>query len=252
MQKHLFIVIPNRSGSTFTENLLKKHSRVASLGAEGQHLTKGSMPNDVSDPHFWTKGGPGFKRKRDYDWPTVLKIWHKEWATHPNYSEDCILLEKSPPNVIRMNILIEQFPSAYYILGTRNPYAVCASIHQITKLKHPYRRCAIQAINVLKEQSENLKLDCNKIFFRYEDLCANPNSVRDDIVDMLPELEGLNFEEGVKGGWSVFGGMLSEKAQNRNEESISSLRPDALEEINKVFKLYPEIMEQFEYSYIEE
>ena len=100
----------------------------------------------------------------------------KEWGRHWDLSKS-VLLEKSPPNLVRTRFLQKLFPSSYFVALLRHPVAVALATQQ-------WRKRRKWSIPGLLEHS----LKCYERFFsdakhlnhvfvlRYEDLVRSPHA----------------------------------------------------------------------------
>jgi len=115
----LFIVTPPYSGSTALCQLLNSSERSMVLDprGEGQWLIPG-----LSRPGRWDA-------EKYVDFESVKAVWlarfQRELVSNSNID---VVIEKSPPNMMRMEKLSSQFKSCSFIANNRNPYAICASI----------------------------------------------------------------------------------------------------------------------------
>lgn len=182
-----FIAGMHRSGTTLMEHLLHARCAVSVLRApvpenEGQHL------QDVV-PAARDHGGPGrFAFAPDmHTLPTppedaaaqrdrLLRCW-TPWVQ----GDAPVLLEKSPPNLVRLPWLRSLFPGARFLIVTRDPRASAAatqkwsktSIHEMVLHWHVAHSAALDAAAD----------DC--VFLRYEDLCAAPAAELDRVIEAL-------------------------------------------------------------------
>jgi hypothetical protein len=118
-QKYLLILSPPYCGSTLLNEIVSSASYVSANNTfgtrEGQKLpTVRSIMFDHD--RRWD-------HSLDFDWEFIKKEWRKYWNLN-----SLILLEKSPPNIIRAKSIEKIFKPAYFILLHRNPYAQCESL----------------------------------------------------------------------------------------------------------------------------
>src|SRR5690606_35502836 len=99
---------------------------------------------------------------------------YEEWGRYWDKSKP-VLIEKSPPNLIRTRFLQELFPKAYFITIIRHPIAVSYATKKWSKtsmdrlIKH-----WICAHTIYLEDRSNLS---NEIFFSYEHMIHSPENV---------------------------------------------------------------------------
>ena len=102
----LFLLNPPNSGSTALALTILSSARAASIEptAEGQKhpLTRPWMlKKDRWDPQILMP------------WPSVREIWLQAWSEAAAQKPSaCILVEKSPPNLIRAEQIAAHFPGA--------------------------------------------------------------------------------------------------------------------------------------------
>jgi hypothetical protein len=133
MEEHRFVFLAglHRSGTTLLARLLAAHPRVSGFsdtGApadEGQHL-QGVYP---SDHEYGRPGRFGFAPEMHLtetsplaNEESALKLF-EEWSPHWDLSRP-LLLEKSPPNLIKTRFLQALFPSSSFVVIVRHPIPV--------------------------------------------------------------------------------------------------------------------------------
>ncbi len=120
--------------------------------------------------------------------------YKKQWAARFNDPHKPLLLEKSPPNTVRLRWLQNNFKNAFFIGIHRNGYAVAEGIRR--KVGHPVHLGARQWANanaILLEDFEKLN---NKLLISYERLTEKPEEVINEICDFLniPPLDKKHLE----------------------------------------------------------
>jgi hypothetical protein len=115
----IFIITPPNSGSTALAQLINTSSRSMLLrpNGEGQWLIPGMCEADRWDP------------EKAIDYESVRAVWLSAYqAQLALNSSVCAVIEKSPPNMVRIHRLIELFDRVSLLAINRNPYANCSSI----------------------------------------------------------------------------------------------------------------------------
>lgn len=109
----IFILSPANSGTTVMAKLLLRSPRVwaSTPTAEGQKLPAAA--------HLLAKEPWKLRQKVRYH--DLKKVWE---AGRP---EGSIMLEKSPPNMIRTKDVAATWPAAFFVISLRDPRAVVAS-----------------------------------------------------------------------------------------------------------------------------
>jgi len=196
MHTHIFIGGLHRSGTSLVHRLLCGHPSVSGFSGtgvpedEGQHLQTLYPPAKVF-------GGPGrFALKKaahltENNRPLVeackAELW-TSWAPYWDLSK-LVLLEKSPPNLIRSRFLQAVFPGAKFIFVIRHPLAVAAATQKWAKLPiGDLARHWVRAHEIFLDDLAHVK---SWAWFRYEDLTANTEST-------LAQLYGFAGLEPVK------------------------------------------------------
>jgi len=232
---YLFILSPPFCGSTLLTQIINSSKNVScnnNIGLmEGQHLP-------IAKDLLFTKDRWSVEKK--IDWIKVKSIWHKYWDLSKP-----ILLEKSPPNIIRVDKIKQHFNNVKFICLVRNPYAQIQS--NLRRYNTDIKEAASDYINYLKFQKENLT-KYQSILIKYEDLTEKPEIEKEKIVQQNSELNDIKIN--LK--FSAHNIRKSKKLAltNLNKESIDKLSKEQLIAINKIFKKEENILSYFEYSII--
>ncbi len=179
---YIFVCGLHRSGTTLVEHYIRAHFKVAGLRAdvpesEGQHL-QDVMP--IARDH----GGPGmfaFEPVMHLDEisPTDAEKARKRllecWTPFVDETEgeEPVLLEKSPPNLTRINWLRKVFPGALFVIVSRDPRAVAGatlkwSETSLFELMYHWHVAYSTALDVWGD-------DC--VALSYEEFCENPEKI---------------------------------------------------------------------------
>ncbi len=233
--KFLFILSPPYCGSTLLNQLLSTSKNVScnnNLGTREGQLLPGVK-------HFM------FQKDRwdenvQYPWEKVRKIWLKYW----DYSKP-IFLDKSIPNIMRVDEIEKVFSPIKYMCMVRNPYAQVEGL--MRRNKQDAKSAAEFAIKCLYYQSKNRKRD-NILFFTYEQLCDNGEEISQRMIKFMPELSDLDMNiELTSHNFKSKGKM---KKVNLNDEKIAKISETDFEIINSIFEKDKDILTEFGYKII--
>jgi hypothetical protein len=141
-----------------------------------------------------------------FPWATIKDEWSKIWDL-----EKPILLEKSPPNLLRAADIEQAFSPCWFIVMMRDPYALCEGLarrrNRRNRLFRTFSHTPPDGSNnrdyamefaanlwarFAAQQIKNIKGLERVLYFTYEELTENPASVMEKIVTFLPELDDLD------------------------------------------------------------
>lgn len=232
--KYLFILSPPYCGSTLLNEII---STSFSVSVNNPYRTReGQTLPSVRDIMF--NKYERWDEAIDFDWVKIKNEWRKYWDLRKP-----ILLEKSPPNILRAASINLAFENAYFIIFHRNPYAHCESL--ISRNKMTPVAAAEFAMFCLEKQKINLDLEVNSIAVSYENLTSKPEAFKSRLHDFLPEINDIDVETDFN-AHNFKNKPMS--IQNLNSEKINKLTQSQLEKINKVFSKYISLLESFNYE----
>jgi hypothetical protein len=112
---------------------------------------------------------------------SALQLW-QEWSVYWDLNRS-VLLEKSPPNLIRYRFLQAMFPGAYFITIVRHPVAVAFATQKWSKtgIGHLIEHW-LNCHELWLEDSQLLK---RQFAFKYEDFVTSPQSILDALFAFL-------------------------------------------------------------------
>lgn len=252
---HLFVISPNNSGSTFLKEALATCRATWNLKREGQWALGyvGPMPG-TSYRLLWASTRRLIDLLSDasaYDWPRTRRAWYfQAYARAPRAS---VFVTKTPSHLLLVDELARHFANAKFLFTVRNPYAVCEGICR-AKLGRPSvpvdlpERAARHVVACLERQRRNIEAHRSRgVFFRYEELCADPERVASEIRALVPELDDLNLRQRlpVKGHYD-------EILTDMNARQIARLEPEQIGVFNGVFRAHRATLAHFGYEIMEE
>jgi hypothetical protein len=227
--KYLFILCLPASGSTLLWQILRTSSHVGFLPVEGQALAREILFNKQR----WNPEMP-------VQWEKVKEKWEAVWdLTKP------VLLEKSPPHLVRARQLEANFPDSYFVIMVRNPYAFCEGVKRRWKIDSAYTEIARFWVDWAGCQIDNHRSLSRALFFTYEELTDAPGDICQRLIAFMPELQKLYPER----HFNVF--EKTQRIENLNRKQIRRLTPDDMLEINGVLKSKPELMQYFHYEFLD-
>lgn len=188
-QKLVFVGGLHRSGTTPLARVLATHALVSGFHDTGVKEDEGQHLQDVY-PTARSLGGPGrfalnpAARLTEDD----AAVGHAarlfdSWSGHWDTSRP-VLLEKSPPNIVRTRYLQAVFPGAHFIIVVRHPAIVALSTQKWTAgtslqaLLHNW----FAAHTILLNDSRKLS---HLLVIKYESLVGSPDYVLSQVADFL-------------------------------------------------------------------
>lgn len=192
-RKFVFIAGLHRSGTTLLSNLLAGHPDVSGFENTGAPMDEGQHLQTVYPVgRVWggdAVGRFGFdpcayltERSSIATRENAEKLFN-EWSKHWDLSKP-VLVEKSPPNIIRTRFLQAMFPNSYFIVITRHPVAASIAVK---------KWCARNPVPGIMMNwtvcHERYRRDRRKLVrcleIRYEDLVASPMAELEKISSFL-------------------------------------------------------------------
>lgn len=237
----LFIITPPYSGSTALCQLLNSSHRTMILQpqGEGQWMLPGLCEDDRWDP------------KKEVDYSSVKAVWVSKYQAIKRLTQNIdVVIEKSPPNIMRMGKLAAQFEKHSFIANNRDPYAICASIlyrhHDADKLSYIQRKEALDGLVedwiVRSLKIQELIERFNAPLLTYESFCKKPSSVLDilNLPDGVSETISPNINVKVKD-------YEPQPIINQNERQISKLTRSEIDHISSILESSNNLLSFFGY-----
>ncbi len=228
-EKWVFIVGNTNSGTTLLHALLGTHPDVGSMPEEGMYLsTQLVTPQDVNLSRLWALHPEIFAMDASSDRGVNLRVLKRQWGAAMNRPHAPVLLEKSPPNAVRLMWLADRFENPYFVGMLRNGYCVVEGIHR--KASQPIDLAARQWVAV----NEVMERDFAKLprthMVRYEEFAANPAATLRSVAEFV----GLDPERfpSVEGSWKIH--ERNAPVGNMNAGSLARLTPEQRETIRSI------------------
>lgn len=198
----LFIGGLHRSGTSLIHKLIRFHPSISGFSGTGVPEDEGQHLQTIYPPakHY---GGPGHfafdnaAHLTESDLSLVAtcrsKLWEC-WAPHWDLSSP-ILVEKSPPNLIRARFLQAVFPKAKFIFVIRHPLVVAAATQKWTK--QPFDELVQHWVVAHQTLLSDLPEVKSWAWVRYEDLTADPKRILKELfrfigVSPIPPVERIS------------------------------------------------------------
>jgi hypothetical protein len=178
-KRFVFIGGLHRSGTSILHRCIGDHPEVSNFSGtdgiadEGQHLQSVYNPaNKYGGPGVFGFDDDSFlDESSDLATPENAKVLFDDWSEHWDLSKS-ILVEKSPPNLVRSRFLQSLFPASRFIFLVRHPIAVSYATQKWsgTSLYSLIRHWLV----CNERMSADMKLLDRAILVKYEDFVSNP------------------------------------------------------------------------------
>jgi hypothetical protein len=169
----------------------------------------------------------------DMPWDRIKAAWHSYWdAAKP------LLVEKSPPNLVRARAIAEHFTPASFVLMVRDPYAHCEGL--MRRNSWDARRAAEFSLRCLEWQKANAQTLAATLRFTYEELVSDPRRVCGDLANFLPGLGALDYQR--RFTLLSIDGDVERGLENLNERKVSRLSPGDIAGITAVLRARPDVV----------
>ena len=201
----VFLAGLHRSGTTLLARLLAAHPEVSGFSGtdvpadEGQHL-------QTVYPAAKVYGGPGrfgfapeshlTEESPLASEASALALW-EQWSPHWDLARP-VLLEKSPPNLLKTRFLQALFPSSAFVVVLRHPIAVSLATAKWRRTRRYHRLLEHWLRCHELFAGDRRQLDRVHVI-RYEELVREPEAVLRGIFGFL-ELEPIPPSEPVGAG----------------------------------------------------
>jgi hypothetical protein len=180
--RYVFVGGLQRSGTTMLYRYLDEHPEVSALSGTARDTNEGQHNQTVYPGDEWYGKGGRFAFRPEARFTEASPLvtpenaeklyeeWSRFWDTSKPY-----LLEKSPPNLIRMRFLQALFPDAYFVALLRHPIPVTLATQPWGGDRtHRLLEHWLRAHELFVEDLPRLE---RVHVVRYEDLVADPDAV---------------------------------------------------------------------------
>ena len=233
MSSYLFLLCPPYSGSTLLWKLVSTSANVSSLPLEGQFLP------ELKD----TMRASPWKAEATLPWDEIKRVWE----TYRDNSKP-LLLEKSPPNMIRTDQILQHFEPVRFIVMVRNPYAQAEGL-----MRHnnwTAKRAANFATMCLRTQLANARKLDDALVMTYESLVQDPARTCSNLASFAPELGDVDPQASFE--IHSIDGTLKRPITDLNGKKIAALSAADIATMNEVFAQHRETIEAWGYDLMSE
>lgn len=257
--KHLFIGIPNYSGSTLVHNLVAGCGNVATLRrepgvtrdfVEGNGLDVKSYKYKHNSQLYTQELKEALKISSNHDWKSIKDTWTREWLKKEDAT---VYLQKTPMDIFRMEQMQQEFEDLKWIIAVKEPYAYIESLfrrYSLLRINKPLdniQKLCEHVILVLETQLENIELlGKNAYTMTMEDFYTSQNCHVNEIKKFTEGLIDIDLSKQVWVKGQTSGGIT-----NKNEEKIQKLIkffPDIIGKINEYFIPHEKLFNQWGYE----
>lgn len=229
MSSYLFVLCPPYSGSTLLWKLLSTSANVSALPDEGQFLPE---LKELMRARPWDTD-------HTLPWEDIKVVWDTYWDTRKP-----VLLEKSPPNIIRTRDILAHFEPVRFVIMVRNPYAQSEGL--MRRNNWTARRAANFAMMCLRTQLENRRQLQDAAVLTYESLVEDPAGACEALAAFMPELSDMDAAASFE--VHSIDGTLNRPITDLNARKIAALPGDALETLHGVFSAQRETLDAWGYE----
>jgi len=228
MSSYLFVLCPPYSGSTVLWKLLSTSANVSALPDEGQFLPE---LREVMRARPWDAGHP-------LPWPDIKRVWESYWDR-----DKPVLLEKSPPNLVRTREILAHFQPARFIIMVRDPYAQSEGL--VRRNHWPIAKAANFSLMCLRRQRENARALEDATVLTYEALVRDPAAACAQLTAFLPALGDLDGSASFE--VHSIDGTVERPITDLNARKIAALGADGIAALNAVFEPQRDALEAWGY-----
>ncbi|MBA6412688.1 sulfotransferase [Parahaliea sp. F7430] len=196
---HLFIAGTHRSGTSLIHEILREHPAISGFRDTPAYMEDEGQFLQSVYPRGEEFGGPG---RFAFESSAHMTETHPlvsadnaqrlfgEWSQYWDLRKP-ILVEKSPPNIIRTRFLQALFPNSHFLIILRHPVAVAYATQKWSKTSiNSLIDHTLRAYEIFFEDRSYLA-NCHLVY--YEDFVERPQEIVDQIFEFLG-LEKQNLD----------------------------------------------------------
>jgi Sulfotransferase family len=236
----IFLLNPPFSGSTAMADLLLKSPVTWSAWSNGE----GQWVEEVTEEMRRDPWNP----EVDFEWPRIRAAWMKRKPAAKS-----IMVEKSPPNLLRVRSIIETFENSIFVVSNRDPYAWLGGVihheNYRKEIRNPQRRREIvrheisQWVFRSRVQIGNIELVRGRsVITRYQEFCGLPQLFLQNLYNYCGDLR-IDARSQVRVKSYPVQGLV-----NMNARQISRLNSDDIAAANEILDDARPVLEFFGYE----
>lgn len=190
--RFVFIAGLHRSGTSIVTRCICAHPEISGFHDTGVPEDEGQFLQSVY-PVARTFGGPGSfgydpRAALNETSPLVSEAsrdrMYTSWSRY--WDLNCpILVEKSPPNIIRARFLQAQFPRSYFVIVVRHPVAVAFATVNIQHKRTRVERLVHHWVHCHELFERDLPRLERVLVVKYEQFVADPDAVLARVYDFV-------------------------------------------------------------------
>lgn len=234
--RFVFIAGLHRSGTSFFHKALQQHPEISGFTGTGVPEDEGQHLQTVFPPGM-AFGGPGrfafhpeahLTEDSPLCTPATADQLLRDWSPFWNL-EKPVLIEKSPPNLLKTRFLQGLFPNACFVVILRHPVPVTIATLRVQKPSatiDDVLRHWVHAYGLFEDDRPCLR---HVAVVRYEDLMADANKVMDGVFRFIGvEPHPVHIEIDATSNARYFASWNQFRLQNKQltKEIIDRLNPD--------------------------
>jgi hypothetical protein len=190
----VFTVGCTNSGTSLMHNILSQHEATGTMPVDG-HFIQTQLPTPWGHgvERIWGTRPDIFRMTEADGGAARARRLKRQWGARYDDPSCPILLEKTPPNALRMRWLNQHFGNAHFIGMVRHPYAVAEGIHR--KSGWPLEVAARQWRMTNEMMLEDAEAVPRWLLVRYEDLTERTDEVVESVASFIGlEPEGIDTD----------------------------------------------------------
>jgi Sulfotransferase family len=239
----IFLLNPPFSGSTAMAQLLLQSPHTWSPWRNGEGQWVEAVTQEMRrDP--WNPAV-------DFDWRWIRAAWLERKPAGRR-----VMIEKSPPNILRVRSILEAFPDSIFVVSNRDPYAWLGGVLHHESNRDEVRNTT-QRRDLVKDeiskwvfrsrvQIENISmLRGRSVITRYQEFCGSPELFLQNLYNYSGDLE-IDARAKLQVKSYPVQGLV-----NMNDRQMSRLTNDDIAAANEILNAAKPVVEYFGYRVVD-